>query len=508
MSKEIELKLTLSAAEARRLLRHPLLLATPPVRRRLYNTYFDTSDFALRQRGVALRLRRRGQRDWVMTVKGGDSGPGGLAQRNEWEAPTQPGVFDFSPVDDRSLREFLEGIHKDLRPVFTTDFSRVAWLLDYAGSRIELVLDRGDVRAEDSSGKSFRSPLCEIELELLEGGATYALFDLAITLAHDYMLHPEIQSKAERGYVLAGGQVLRPVKGLVPKLSVEMAPIEAFRAIALSCLVQLQRNEAGVAIGQDPEFVHQARVAIRRLRCAFKFFSPVLAPEFVDVYSPRWREVARSLGGLRDWDVLIGETLQSFGGKFPHFDGLELLSTRSEDARVKAGIEALKVFKGRDYSRLMLAFCAALMREAPATIGRAKVPEKYRDLDLKNFARKRLRRIERAIGKVTMTADSLSAEQFHSLRIDFKRLRYAQDIFSPLFPRKRQLSYQSSLVALQDLLGSLNDHYTATRLLETLAPAETIPPILHGWIEGRIECLSGCLAQELKRFRGINPPWR
>ena len=126
MSKEIELKLTLSAAEAGRLFSHPLLLATPPVRRRLYNTYYDTSDFALRQRGVALRLRRRGQSDWVMTVKGGDSGPGGLAQRNEWEAPTQPGVFDFAMVDDRSLREFLEEIHKDLRPVFTTDFSRVA----------------------------------------------------------------------------------------------------------------------------------------------------------------------------------------------------------------------------------------------------------------------------------------------------------------------------------------------------------------------------------------------
>ena len=364
------------------------------------------------------------------------------------------------------------------------------------------------MRAEDGNGKALRSPLCEIELELLEGGATDALFDLAITLAHDYRLHPEIQSKAERGYVLAGAQLLRPVKSLVPRLSGEMAPVDAFRAIALSCLVQLQRNEAGVAIAQDPEFVHQARVAIRRLRSALKFFSPVLAPEFVEVYSPRWREVARSLGGVRDWDVLIGETLHSFGGKFPQADGLGLLLTRSENARVKAGAEALKCLQGREYSRLMLAFCAALMREAPATIDKAKVAEKYRDLALKSFARKRLRRIERDIGKMTMPADSLSAEQFHSLRIDFKRLRYAQEIFSPLFAKKRQLSYQSSLVALQDLLGSLNDHYTATRLLEVLAPVDSFPPILHGWIEGRIDSLSGCLAQELKRFRDINPPWR
>ena len=43
-----------------------------------------------------------------MTVKGGASGAGGLAQRSEWEAPTQPGVFDFSHVDNAPLRTSLE----------------------------------------------------------------------------------------------------------------------------------------------------------------------------------------------------------------------------------------------------------------------------------------------------------------------------------------------------------------------------------------------------------------
>ena len=47
-----------------------------------------------------------------------------------------------------------------------------------------------------------------------------------------------------------------------------MKPVEAFRATALSCLQQLQRNEPGVIAGESPEYVHQARVAMRRLRSA------------------------------------------------------------------------------------------------------------------------------------------------------------------------------------------------------------------------------------------------
>lgn len=55
-------------------------------------------------------------------------------------------------------------------------------------------------------------------------------------------------------------------------LVLEMSPVEAFRLIALSCILQLQRNEAGAIAGLDPEYVHQARVSIRRLRSAFKLF--------------------------------------------------------------------------------------------------------------------------------------------------------------------------------------------------------------------------------------------
>ena len=336
MSTEIELKLRLSRAQSPRLIAHPLLSGVTPQKYRLLNTYYDTPDFDLRRRGIAVRLRRKGWALWLMTVKVGASGAGGLAQRSEWEAVTQPGVFDFSIVTDPELREFLQARQADLQAVFTTDFTRSAWTLSHAGALIEIALDRGAISV---GGKAPRSEaLCELELELIEGESPDPLFDLAIGLAADLQLHPEIASKAERGYALADGKVLAPVRAQPSPVTDAQSPVEAFRAIALSCLAQLQGNEAGAVAGGNPEFVHQARVAIRRLRSAFNLFAPVLNPRFVEVYSPRWRELAAGLGSARDWDVFLNETLTPLEEAFPGDADLALLRARRSDQSARPGI--------------------------------------------------------------------------------------------------------------------------------------------------------------------------
>ena len=77
-------------------------------------------------------------------------------------------------------------------------------------------------------------------------------------------------SKAERGYRLFTGQESPPVKARPLALGEDITPRQAFRSIALNCLEQLQANERGARLGQDSEYVHQARVAIRRLRAALE----------------------------------------------------------------------------------------------------------------------------------------------------------------------------------------------------------------------------------------------
>ena len=507
MSKEIELKLRLVPAQARRFQLHPALSNATPQKYRLFNTYYDTPELDLRQRGIALRLRRKGWALWLMTVKGGDSGAGGLAQRSEWEAPTQPGVFDFGIVTDAKLREFLESHHPRLQAVLSTDFTRTAWIIKRGESVVELALDRGKISALPVSGGALpvSEPLCEVELELIEGSSPDVLFDLAIELATDVHLHPEILSKAERGYAQADCALAQPVKAFSPQMNKEMSPVEAFRSIALSCLAQLQRNEAGAIAGVNPEYVHQARVAIRRLRSAFRLFSPLLSVPFVEVYSPRWRELAGRLGSARDWDVFLSETLAPLEDAFPGDGDLVVLRAKGEAAKAKAQTSAGTALTQQAYSQLLLAFSAALFRvEAPTIAGQ----DKSSALSLRKFARRRLHKRVEMIERLVNEHGKMNAERRHDLRIAFKKLRYALEFFAPILPHKRLMAYQSSLSTIQDLLGTLNDQVTASRLIKEMHPKNEPDSLTRGWIAGRTQLLVVALNSELRRFMASQRPWR
>lgn len=510
MSTEIELKLRLSAQQARRLPQHPLLAGQQAQKYKLLNTYYDTPDFDLLRRGVALRLRRKGWTLWLMTVKAGAAGVGGLAQRSEWEAATQPGVFDFSIVSDESLRDFLLAHQQRLQAVFTTDFTRTAWRLEQDGAVIELALDRGKISAPQLDAAPADAParseaLCEVELELIEGDSPDPLFALAIELAGELQLHPEIASKAERGYALAGAATRRPVKAAASPLALEMSPVAAFRAIALSCLAQLQANEAGAVAGDHPEYVHQARVAIRRLRSAFNLFAPVLNPDFVAIYSPRWRELASGLGSARDWDVFLNETLVPLEEAFPGDPDLAVLRARGEATKAKAQATAAVALRQHDYSQLLLAFSAALFRSEPPTIAK---PAATSALTLRRFARRRLHKRAQMIEVLVGEHAKMNAERRHELRIAFKKLRYALEFFAPILPRRRLVAYQASLETIQDLLGTLNDQVTASRLIKQMHPKGEPNPLTRGWIAGRTQLLVKALGDELRGFTQSRKPWR
>jgi triphosphatase len=76
-------------------------------------------------------------------------------------------------------------LREELRPAFTTSFTRSAWLLEPRdGVRIELALDRGWIEAEGR-----RQPICEVGLELLSGGVA-DLFSAAGELQSDLVAAP------------------------------------------------------------------------------------------------------------------------------------------------------------------------------------------------------------------------------------------------------------------------------------------------------------------------------
>lgn len=490
MAVETEIKLSLPPRAAARLARHPLLAGSKPLRQRLLNTYYDTPDLRLQRERIAVRYRKKGWQ-WLLTVKCAAPSAGGLARRNEWEAPGLPGEFDFSHVDDKKLRRRLEALRTELLPAFTTDFMRNAWIIEpQAGVRIELALDRGRIEA-----KGRQAPICEIELELLEGDVA-ALFAAASALQADLPLHPEMASKAGRGYRLFADAGLVPVKALPAAIDGKPAAIAAFAAVALSCLNQLQGNEQGIRESDDPEFVHQARVAIRRLRSAIRAWKPLLPADFVAAFDPRWRTLAAALGETRNRDVFIGETLPALAAAFPAHPAIDRLARHALRHCVTSRNKARRAFKAADYSRLLLEFTAATLA----------LPESA-EPPLKTFARRCLGKRVRHVAKLAAKAQQADAAARHRLRVALKRLRYALEFFAPLFPGRRMPRYHLAASRLQDLLGQMNDLVVARQFIDEALPGGK-DRFLDDWLAARNERMAQKLGKSLTGFLELEAPWK
>lgn len=475
MPQETELKLALHPEDLPRLLAHPLLSAAAPRRERLFNTYFDTSTLALRAQRMAVRERRVGRRT-LLTVKTAGTSVGGLSRRGEWEAACRPGRFDFAALlGEDALAQQLLSVAWQLVPVFRTDFTRRSWLLTHGGAVVELALDQGAITTGNAEGKH-RQAILELELELLSGPVD-ALLDLAHTLAlgpsgqaaQGLRLLPAQRSKAERGYALFTGERLSPVKAGPLVLDAQMPPVKAFQAAALSCLTHLQANELGVLQPgpdgglPDPEFVHQARVALRRLRTGLRVFRAHLPRRFVAHWAAQWKALAGQLGDARNWDVFATERLPAWvpeplpGASVAPAE--QALLDWVQGQRQAAHQRAADALGGHAHALRMLAFTRAVLAlqadDEPAQ-------------GLADWARDTLRQRHAALQAEARRARRLGPEGRHELRIVLKKLRYAQAFLASVLPPRRLERSTEALADAQELLGRLNDLSTAQALLATV----------------------------------------
>lgn len=485
MTTEIELKLTIDPVHAAHLRRHAVLESlaqSKPRRQKLHSIYFDTPELDLLRAGITLRLRRVGGR-WVQTVKGGGSAEGGLHQRDEWEWPVRGGEPEPAPNTAPGLAGLLTPeLLARLRPLFVTEFWRTAWQLRTAqGAEIELALDQGEVRAGDR-----HQPISEVELELKAGEAA-SLFEVALATQEQVPLQVEDLSKAQRGYLLCSGETPPPRTAQSVALAPEMQVVQAFQRIARECLAQLQGNVAG--LGQDPEYLHQARVAVRRLRSALGLFGTMLPEVRAEVVEElRW--LMGCLGPARDWDVFVTQTLPPIAEQLPGNRALARLQADAAELRDVRRQTALEAVLSQCYTRLVLTFGLQLARQA-------KPPGD--PVSLGEFAMQTLTRQHKHVRRRGRHHATLSQAKRHALRIAAKKLRYAAEFFAVIYPPKRARPYLAALAALQDVLGALNDAAVTQRLLAELpTPRGQAAGIVSGWI--------ACTSRE--RLQQLNKAWR
>jgi inorganic triphosphatase YgiF len=492
---ETELKLVLAPGEGARLAGAPLLAGLESRRSRFSAIYFDTPTRELSRHGLGLRLRREG-RHWRATLKASGDSAAGLHQRPEWEFPVPGPTLDLARFIDTPLAS-LPGattLHERLAPVLTTEFRRTRWQVStQPGSRLEVALDEGQIVARGRA-----SPIEEVEIEVLEGPVS-AAFDLAESLAATIALRPEPASKLVRGLRLAVTARPKPVHAI--HLSIADAPDarEAARRIAAACLAHAQANEAGVLDSGDIEFVHQLRVAFRRLRSALRLFGQALTPGEDAAFAEDLRWAAGLLGRCRDWDVFVTETLPP-------------LIAAHGDAATGRSLLARARMRQREARRLAREailsprYGLAMIRLGRWVSAPAEPPEGVEPL--KDFASGRLRKGAKRLAAQQAAFATMDAAGRHRLRILVKRQRYAVEFLGSLFRTPLVKRHVRGLSRVQDTLGLANDCANALAHVRELSPTPAFEEFARGWFAAREAAGVETAALALEAAAGERRFWR
>lgn len=221
----------------------------------------------------------------------------------------------------------------------------------------------------------------------------------------------------------------------------------------LKCLHDVMRqNETGIRADWDTEFLHDFRVAIRRTRSALSQIKGVLPEDAVAHFKDAFRQLGRSTNRLRDLDVYLLDE-EAYRAMLPRSlqPGLDAVFSRLKSERRRALTDMVQVLDKPEYLDLMDSWATFLQSEPSRGEKDFAVPAiaLARKFILKRF--KQVLKRGQAIGSDTPD------EALHNLRIDCKKLRYLLEFFASFFPKDKMEKLIGYMKKLQDNLGDFND---------------------------------------------------
>lgn len=470
-SREIELKFDVTDEQMRRLRGKKLLgnfADGKAVRATLHSTYYDTVNQALRERGMSLRVRRKGD-NWVQTAKIGRGLVAGLSNPIEIEHRISgPGV-DIAKLKDTAIWNELSGLceSQDLRPVFETVIFRTTRLVRTpCGAAVEIAFDRGRIDTEMSTCQ-----IREVELELSSGKPS-SLFRLAEQLTDGEMVRFSEWSKAERGYRLCSGQtnvVPEPQGYVPPDIYCGSTATDAFAAQLRACARQIAHNWKVVLDSNAVEGPHQLRIGLRRLRSVLRAYRTTVDSKKLLRLDRMARRLAAVAGRLRDADVLVNEIASAQG--MPDGAGFSGLQELLEAERGIIRCDVRDKLAGDEMMRLLLKLGAFI--ESP----KKQIPKKKaRNLPAVGIANSAIQKSWNKVEKKGRDIAHLTIDERHSMRKSLKELRYQIDAFANLYPSRKVKPFCRRLKALQGAFGYLNDVAMAEQMISLISAHQEVKP--------------------------------
>ena len=482
---ERELKLRLRPQDLARL-RARLDARAPSRTEAVDSIYLDTPDRRLARARAALRLRAlgAGRRRWVQTLKTDDDGAA-FSARGEWETAAPGGRLAPQLLADSPLERLLgtgEGVDgaahlKHLAPIFRTRFTRTIWDIAVPGGHIEAVIDDGQVEAGAAC-----EPILEAELEL-KGGQPEAVWQLAIALTGGgaggprLALLPYGDSKAARGYRLAAGVAIRP-RSTRPSFEgdglLEAAAVA--RMLIAQEMIGVLANAEGLRSGNDTEFVHQARICLRRMRACLDILD-VRLPAPLDDGLRIWSE---RFGRVRDWDVLcqqqLPQLIDDLGSADPAaWERITVAAHRHRDAATQQLRQALE----------SAAFAHLVLRLLQWSAISGAAGGKGADKPVGAQALKAIRKQMQRVGEAGRNFAEVSPRRQHRIRQQAKTVRYAIDCLAPVLPHRLQGAVRRALVRFQDAAGRVQDSSVAAAAVQRLTRSAALHRELAAWAAQR-----------------------
>jgi CHAD domain-containing protein len=271
----------------------------------------------------------------------------------------------------------------------------------------------------------------------------------------------------------------------------EIPAADALRLILRYLIDIMRHNESGVKTDLDTEFLHDYRVAIRRIRSALGQVKGVFPQDIADRFREEFRELGQATNTLRDLDVYLLKK-EIYRSQLPEHlaPGLNSLFRDLARQRNREHKTVLRALNSSGYRKIVQHWERFLEKDQPP--GADGAPHAATPiLELaKEFISRRYRRIIRAGSKIT---DASPDEDLHRLRINCKKLRYLLEFFASLFPPGDIDRIIGQLKKLQDNLGDFNDLFMQQQYLKEylggLDPAKKSTPSAAAAIGGLITCL-------------------
>jgi CHAD domain-containing protein len=483
------------------------LVLEPRSTLQIFDTYLDTDDWRIHRAGFALRIRSESGKSEA-TLKSLHSASAQVADRRELSEALENSQSEsirqsIGPVGTRV--HAVSGAHA-LLPLFEVRTSRQRFAIrreDEAQELGEIALDETVISRPHGEPQT---SLQRVEVESLTD-AHEPLQSLVKTLRSDCALEAASETKFSQG--------LKSV-GLAPGSAPEFAPtaVDASMPIAEVALANLRRylsawhlHEPGARLGDNPEELHDLRVAGRRLDAILRQFRSSLPASLLRI-RPTFKKVLRALGDARDLDVALSE-LEAFARELPGPDQdsvgpltQHLVSERARArARMLSVLDSASVQKNFQKLTSLLAAPAAASQQPSRELALTVAPE---------MIRRRYRKVRKSAALLTPES---STEAYHEVRGHVKKLRYVLEAVAVIYGKPADEMLRP-LRRWQEKLGVQQDAAVASRRLKALAgaPPKGIPPETL-FLMGRLaEHYAGAAARArklcAKGYRKVRGRWK